>query len=77
MREINHKKLKFFLYLFFERILYLAANLFTAMKGILLNAFYDSIQYHIGWTLTYIFTILLAIELIYVMAKYLGSRTDK
>lgn len=47
------------------------------MKGLLLNAFYDSVQYDIGWIVTYVFIFLMVIELAYVMAKYLGSRTDK
>jgi len=47
------------------------------MKGLLLNAFYDAVQYGIGDILVYIFVFLMLIELIYVMAKYLGSRTDK
>jgi hypothetical protein len=47
------------------------------MKGLILNAFYDAMQYNIGWVITYIFIFLMLIELIYVMAKYLGSRSDK
>lgn len=47
------------------------------MKGLLLNAFYDAMQYNIGWIITYILIFLMLIELIYVMIKYLGSRTDK
>lgn len=46
------------------------------MKGLLLNAFYDSVQYDIGWVLTYVFIFLMLIELGYVMVKYLGTRTD-
>ncbi len=48
-----------------------------AMKGLLLNKFYDAVQYGIGDILVYVFALLLAIEIIYVMAKYLGERTDK
>jgi hypothetical protein len=47
------------------------------MTGLILNAFYDSVQYYIGWVITYIFIFLMVIELIYVMAKFLGSRSDK
>jgi len=47
------------------------------MKGLLLNAFYNAFQYNIGPIITYIFIFLMLIELIYVMAKYLGSRSDK
>lgn len=42
-----------------------------------LNAFYDAMQYNIGWIISYIFIFLMVIELAYVMAKYLGSRSDK
>lgn len=45
------------------------------MQSVLLSSFYDSMQYSTGWTITYIFIILMTIELIYVMAKYL--RGDK
>lgn len=48
-----------------------------AMRGLILNAFYDSMQYNVGWIITYIFIFLMLIELVYVMAKYLGSRSDK
>lgn len=47
------------------------------MKGLLLNAFYDAMQYNIGWVITYIFIFLMVIELVYVMAKFLSSRSDK
>lgn len=43
------------------------------MKSVLLNAFYDVFQYGLGMTLCYVFMILMTIELIYVMAKYLGG----
>lgn len=43
------------------------------MTSVLLGAFYDSFQYSIGWVITYIFMFLMVIELIYVMAKYLGG----
>lgn len=47
------------------------------MTSLLLSAFYDSIQYNIGNVLVYIFIFLMSIELIYVMAKYLGSERKK
>lgn len=43
------------------------------MKSLLLNAFYDSVQYNIGNVLVYVFMFLMVIELIYVMVKYLGD----
>ncbi|MCB0700315.1 MAG: hypothetical protein H6551_07970 [Chitinophagales bacterium] len=43
------------------------------MESVLLNAFYDTVQYGLGMTLCYIFILLMTIELIYVMAKYLGG----
>jgi TRAP-type mannitol/chloroaromatic compound transport system permease small subunit len=42
-------------------------------KLVVLNAFYDAMQYNIGWIISYIFIFLMLIELIYVMAKYLGG----
>lgn len=44
------------------------------MKSLILNAFYDAMQYHTGDVLVYIFLFLMFIELIYVMVKYLGSQ---
>jgi hypothetical protein len=44
------------------------------IKPILLGAFYDTMQYSAGWIISYIFIFLMVIELIYVMAKYLGPR---
>jgi hypothetical protein len=43
------------------------------MNNLLLNAFYDNINKNVGPTLMWVFTLLMAIELIYVMAKYLGT----
>lgn len=43
------------------------------MTSVLLNAFYDIVQYGLGMTMCYIFMILMTIELIYVMVKYLGG----
>jgi hypothetical protein len=47
------------------------------MKSLILNAFYDAVQYNIGPMITYIFIFLMVIELIYVMVKYLGSEDKK
>lgn len=44
------------------------------MTGLFLSALYNSVQYGIGWTVAYVFIILMAIELIYVMSKYLLPR---
>ncbi|MEI8278514.1 MAG: hypothetical protein WCG87_02055 [Bacteroidota bacterium] len=46
------------------------------MNGLLLNAFFDNVNNNVGPTLTWVFIFLMVIELIYVMAKYLGS-SDK
>ncbi|MBL7682287.1 MAG: hypothetical protein JNK00_02910 [Flavipsychrobacter sp.] len=43
------------------------------MKSLMLGAFYDAFQYNIGDILVYTFIILMTIELVYVMAKYLGG----
>lgn len=43
------------------------------MEIVLHNAFYDTVQYGLGMTMCYILIILMTIELIYVMAKYLGG----
>lgn len=40
----------------------------------LLNSFYDTFQYGLGMTLCWVFMFLMTIELIYVMAKYLGGK---
>lgn len=47
------------------------------MKGLILSALYDSVQYSIGWVLCYVFIILMVIELVYVMSKYLLPRKRK
>jgi amino acid permease len=39
----------------------------------MLNAFYDTVDQTVGPILMWVFTLLMTIELIYVMAKYLGS----
>jgi len=53
--------------------LYLASNFAQVMNSLLLNAFFDTVNFGIGPIVTYIFIFLLVIELIYVMAKYLRS----
>jgi len=47
------------------------------MNHLLLTAFYDNINKNVGPTLMWIFTLLMTIELIYVMAKYLGTGDKK
>jgi hypothetical protein len=57
--------------------LYLAAvksRLF--MNHLMLSALYDTVDKSVGPTLAGVFFLLLCIEMIYVMAKYLGS-SDK
>lgn len=60
-----------------DRVSILHRKIQATMKGLILNAFYDTFQYGMGDILVYIFIFLMLIELIYVMAKYLGSRSDK
>lgn len=43
------------------------------MNHLMLNAFYDAVDNHVGPVLMWVFILLMTIELIYVMAKYLGS----
>ncbi len=43
------------------------------MKSLMLGAFYDTFAYGVGDVLVYTFIILMVIELVYVMAKYLGG----
>jgi hypothetical protein len=47
------------------------------MNNLMLSAFYDNINKNVGPTLMWVFTILLTIELIYVMVKYLGAGNKK
>ena len=47
------------------------------MHNLLLNAFYDSVNKVVGPTLMWVFTFLLAAELIFVVVKYLGSEEKK
>lgn len=47
------------------------------MNHLLLSAFYDTVNNSVGPTLAWVFIFLMSIELIYVMAKYLGSSDKK
>jgi TRAP-type mannitol/chloroaromatic compound transport system permease small subunit len=47
------------------------------MNHLLLSAFYDNVNKNVGPTLMWVFILLMAIELIYVMVKYLGSSDEK
>ena len=58
-------------------ILYLAAQIQQKMNHLMLSAFYDNVNKNIGPVLMWVFILLMAIELIYVMAKYLGSSDKK
>ncbi len=46
------------------------------MNHLMLSALYDTVDKSVGPTLAGVFFLLLCIEMIYVMAKYLGS-SDK
>lgn len=61
----------------FKKSAYLAAKIHTAMNNLILGAFYDNINKNVGPTLMWVFSLLLTIELIYVMAKYLGTGDKK
>lgn len=39
----------------------------------MLNAFYDTVDQTVGPVLVWVFVLLMTIELIYVMVKYLGG----
>ena len=43
------------------------------MNHLLLSAFYDNVNKNVGPTLMWVFFLLMIIELLYVMAKYLNS----
>ncbi len=45
--------------------------------SLMLSAFYDTVNKSVGPTLMWVFFLLLLIELIYVMAKYMGSDDKK
>jgi uncharacterized membrane protein (DUF373 family) len=62
---------------FCVQICILRAQTIETMGMLLLNAFYDNVNKNTGPTLMWFFTILLAVELIYVMVKYLGSEDQK
>ena len=47
------------------------------MYHLLLTAFYDAVNQNVGPVLMWVFVLLMTIELIYVMAKYLGSEDKK
>jgi amino acid permease len=47
------------------------------MNHLILGAFYDTVNTSVGPTLASIFLLLMFIELIYVMAKYLNSSDSK
>lgn len=47
------------------------------MNQLLLSAFYDNVNRNVGPTLMWVFILLMAIEMIYVMVKYLGSDDKK
>ena len=47
------------------------------MNHLILGAFYDTVNKSVGPTLMWVFFLLLIIELLYVMAKYLGTGDDK
>jgi amino acid permease len=47
------------------------------MNHLLLSPFYDTVNKSVGPTLMWVFALLMAIEIIYVMAKYLGSDSKK
>ena len=49
---------------------------FEVMNHLLLNAFYDTVNKSVGPILMWVFILLMAIEMIYVMAKYLGSSDE-
>ena len=47
------------------------------MNHLMLSAFYDNVNKNVGPTLMWVFTLLMTIELIYVMSKYLGTDDKK
>ncbi len=47
------------------------------MNNLILGAFYDTVNKNVGPTLVWLFTLLMGIELIYVMIKYLGTEDKK
>ena len=49
----------------------------TYMNHLLLSAFYDNVNKNVGPTLMWVFFLLMIIELLYVMVKYLNSNDSK
>ncbi len=47
------------------------------MNNLVLGAFYDNINKNVGPTLMWVFTLLLTIEILYAMFKYLGTDESK
>jgi hypothetical protein len=47
------------------------------MNHLMLSAFYDAVNKNVGPTLMWVFILLMTIDIIYVMAKYLGSDDKK
>ncbi|MFI5196041.1 MAG: hypothetical protein ACHQD8_03040 [Chitinophagales bacterium] len=47
------------------------------MSNLILSAFYDNVNKTVGPTLMWVFFLLMVIEMIYVMAKYLDSHDAK
>jgi hypothetical protein len=47
------------------------------MQKLFLSAFYDLVQYNLGWIISYFLIFLMVIELVYVMVKYLGTPEKK
>ena len=47
------------------------------MNNLLLSAFYDNVNKNVGPTRMWVFFLLMIIELIYVMVKYLNSNDSK
>ena len=46
------------------------------MSPLILSAFYDNVNHNVGPTLMWVFFLLMIIEMIYVMAKYVDSGAD-
>ena len=47
------------------------------MSNLILGAFYDNVNKNVGPTLMWVFFLLMVIEMIYVMTKYLDSHDAK
>ena len=47
------------------------------MNHLILGAFYDNVNKNVGPTLMWVFTLLMTIEVLYVMFKYLGAEDKK